>query len=114
VRGTPDATVRENDIDGAAPEDFYSTTNHRTEVRVGGQWVEVAGQRMDAAVVLDANGARCVKLRDLRQGDRIVCGMQGVRVMPDLQQRDKPSFGFMSNEVSSERRVEVAVGRVAG
>ncbi len=113
VRDTPDAVVRENDIAGAAPEDFYSTTNHRTEVRLDGEWVPVREQRMDAAIVLDGGGARCVKLRDLRAGDRIVCGMQGVRVMPDLQQRDKPSFGFMSNEVSSERRVEVAVGRVA-
>jgi len=40
--------------------------------------------------------------------------MQGVRVSPDVQSRDKPSFGFMSNEVSSERRVETAVARVAG
>jgi lysine-ketoglutarate reductase/saccharopine dehydrogenase-like protein (TIGR00300 family) len=39
--------------------------------------------------------------------------MHGVRVMPDVQQRDRPSFGFMSNEVSSERRVETAVARVA-
>ena len=113
VRDTPDAVVRENDIDGAAPEDFYSTTNHRTEVRAGGRWLAVARQRMDAAIVIDDRGARCVKLRDLLAGDRVLCGMQGVRVMPDLQQRDKPSFGFMSNEVSSERRVEVAVARVA-
>jgi lysine-ketoglutarate reductase/saccharopine dehydrogenase-like protein (TIGR00300 family) len=113
VHGTPDALIRENDIAGAAPEDFYSTTNHRTEVRLGGQWTIVQDQRMDAAVVLGDGQARCVKLRDLRQGDRIVCGMQGVRVIPDVQQRDKPSFGFMSNEVSSERRVEVAVARVA-
>lgn len=112
VHGTPDALVRENDIAGAAPEDFYSTTNHRTEVRIAGQWVAARDQRMDAALVLDAEGARCVKLRDLQVGDRVVCGMQGVRVIPDLQQRDRPSFGFMSNEVSSERRVEVAVRRV--
>jgi lysine-ketoglutarate reductase/saccharopine dehydrogenase-like protein (TIGR00300 family) len=39
--------------------------------------------------------------------------MQGIRVQPDLQSRDKPTFGFMSNEVSSERRVETAVARVA-
>jgi lysine-ketoglutarate reductase/saccharopine dehydrogenase-like protein (TIGR00300 family) len=56
----------------------------------------------------------CRKLRDVRKGDLVVCGMQGVRVSPDVQSRDKPSFGFMSNEVSSERRVETAVGRVAG
>ncbi|MFP5378218.1 MAG: TIGR00300 family protein, partial [Vicinamibacteria bacterium] len=113
VHGTPDATLRDNDIDGAAPEDFYSTTNHRTEVRLDGRWVAVDQQRMDAAVVVDGGRARCVKLRDLRRGDRVVCGMQGVRVHPDVQERDKPSFGFMSNEVSSERRVEVAVARVA-
>ncbi|MBA3887923.1 MAG: TIGR00300 family protein [Acidobacteria bacterium] len=113
VHGTPDATLRENDIDGAAPEDFYSTTNHRTDVRLDGRWVPVDDQRMDAAIVVESGGVRCVKLRDLRARDRIVCGMQGVRVIPDLQQRDRPSFGFMSNEVSSERRVEVAVRRVA-
>jgi lysine-ketoglutarate reductase/saccharopine dehydrogenase-like protein (TIGR00300 family) len=39
--------------------------------------------------------------------------MQGVRVSPDVQSRDKPSFGFMSNEVSSERRVETSVAKVA-
>lgn len=113
VHGTPDATLRDNDIDGAAPEDFYSTTNHRTEVRLDGCWIAVDQQRMDAAIVVAEGRARCVKLRDLRRGDRVVCGMQGVRVHPDVQERDRPSFGFMSNEVSSERRVEVAVGRVA-
>lgn len=113
VHGTPDATLRENDIDGAAPEDFYSTTNHRTDVRLDGRWVPVDDQRMDAVIVVESGRVRCVKLRDLRARDRIVCGMLGVRVIPDLQQRDRPSFGFMSNEVSSERRVEVAVRRVA-
>jgi lysine-ketoglutarate reductase/saccharopine dehydrogenase-like protein (TIGR00300 family) len=39
--------------------------------------------------------------------------MHGVHVMPDVQSRTRPSFGFMSNDVSSERRVETAVGRVA-
>src|SRR5690349_17278444 len=28
-----DALTRAADLDGCAPEDFYSTTNHRTEVR---------------------------------------------------------------------------------
>ena len=36
VQGAPDAMLRVNDIDGAAPEDFYSTTNHRTQVLLGG------------------------------------------------------------------------------
>ena len=110
----PDVVLRENDIAGAAPEDFYSTTNHRTQVKLAGTWVTVEQQRMDAAIVVDPAGVPvCRKIRDLQQGDRVVCGMQGVRVQPDLQARDKPSFGFMSNDVSSERRVEVAVERVA-
>lgn len=113
VQGAPDAIVRVNDIDGAAPEDFYSTTNHRTEVLIGGRWTVVQRQRMDAAIVLDGDRLECRKLRSVKKGDRVVCGMQGIRVRPDLQGRDKPTFGFMSNDVSSERRVEVAVARVA-
>jgi len=113
VKGAPDAVVRVNDIDGAAPVDFYSTTNHLTQVLIGGQWMTAAEQRMDAALVVDGTRVVCRKLRDLKAGDRVVCGMQGIRVKPDLQDRDKPTFGFMSNDVSSERRVEVAVGRVA-
>ena len=114
VHDTADALLRPADIDGAAPEDFYSTTNHRTEVRIDGDWVAVEQQRMDAAVVVNDGRAACRKIRDLVRGDRVVCGMHGVRVMPDVQSRDKPTFGFMSNEVSSERRVETAVARVAG
>ena len=113
VKGAPDAIVRVNDIDGAAPIDFYSTTNHLTQVLIGGQWVTAESQRMDAGIIVDGARAICRKLRDLRAGDRVVCGMQGIRVKPDLQDRDKPTFGFMSNDVSSERRVEVAVARVA-
>lgn len=113
VEGAPDAVVRENDIAGAAPVDFYSTTNHLTQVLLRGEWVTVESQRMDAAIVVEGRRASARKLRDLRVGDQVVCGMQGVRVKPDLQDRDKPTFGFMSNDVSSERRVEVAVGRVA-
>jgi lysine-ketoglutarate reductase/saccharopine dehydrogenase-like protein (TIGR00300 family) len=114
VKGAPDAIVRENDIAGAAPLDFYSTTNHHTQVLLGGQWVTVEKQRMDAAIVVEHGRPSCRKLRDLAAGDRVVCGMQGIRVKPDLQERDKPTFSFMSNDVSSERRVEVAVARVAG
>jgi lysine-ketoglutarate reductase/saccharopine dehydrogenase-like protein (TIGR00300 family) len=113
VPGEPDALVREADLDGAAPEDFYSTTNHRTSVHVAGRWVNVERQRMDAAIVVEKGRAFCRKLRDVRRGDLIVCGMQGIRVQPEMQGRDKPTFGFMSNEVSSERRVEVTVARVA-
>ncbi len=113
VKDSPNALLRPADMDGAAPLDFYSTTNHRTAVFLGGQWVVAANQRMDAVLVVDNGKVSCKKLRSIRKGDLIVCGMQGIRVTPDVQQRDKPTFGFMSNEVSSERRVETTVRRVA-
>ena len=112
VHQVSDVLLRAADIDGAAPDDFYSTTNHRTEVHLHGRWTPVQQQRMDAAIVVTDDVATCRKLRDIQSGDQIVCGMTGVRVLPDIQSRDKPTFGFMSNEVSSERRVETAVTRV--
>jgi lysine-ketoglutarate reductase/saccharopine dehydrogenase-like protein (TIGR00300 family) len=113
VKDSPNALLRPADMDGAAPIDFYSTTNHRTSVFLDGQWVVAANQRMDAVLVVEGGTVSCKKLRSIRKGDLIVCGMQGIRVAPDVQQRDKPTFGFMSNEVSSERRVETTVKRVA-
>jgi lysine-ketoglutarate reductase/saccharopine dehydrogenase-like protein (TIGR00300 family) len=120
VQKIQDVLLRAADLDGAAPEDFYSTTNHRTDVHLHGRWVRVGQQRMDAAIVVfdgsQSGGepvANCRKLREIRRGNLVVCGMSGVRVLPDIQARDKPTFGFMSNEVSSERRVETAVVRVA-
>ncbi len=108
-----DAVLRECDRDGCAPEDFYSSTNHRTEVRLHGQWIRVARQRMDAAIVVRDGAAECVKLRDLRHGNAVVCGFAGLRVLPDFKERERSGFGFMSSEVSSERRVELAASRVA-
>src|SRR5205823_796705 len=35
------------DIEGAFPEGFYSSTNQRTEVRIGTRWIDVADQEMD-------------------------------------------------------------------
>ena len=53
-----DATLKPAIEDRVAPDDFYSTTNHRTYVRVGGEWVEVAKQRMDAMVIVREEGRR--------------------------------------------------------
>jgi lysine-ketoglutarate reductase/saccharopine dehydrogenase-like protein (TIGR00300 family) len=108
-----DAVTRPADRDGCAPVDFYSSTNHETHVRIGGAWITVEQQRMDAAVVIEGGRASCRKLRDLRAGDAVVCGVDGIRVVPMFQERDRSGFAFMTNEVSSERRVELAVARVA-
>jgi len=108
-----DAVLREVERDCCAPEDFYSTTNHRTQVRVGRRWLDVEHQRMDALIAIDKGHAACRKLRDLRQGDRVVCGQHGIRVVPESKERDRLSFAFMTNGISSERQVETAVRQTA-
>jgi lysine-ketoglutarate reductase/saccharopine dehydrogenase-like protein (TIGR00300 family) len=108
-----DADVRPAEKDRCVPDDFYSTTNHRTQVRLQGRWVDVDKQRMDAVIVVDGNHAACRKLRDVKSGELVVCGHAGIRVTPEFKERDRLGFAFMSNHVSSERRVEGSVARIA-
>ncbi len=110
---TGDAALEPVERDCCAPEDFYSTTNHRTLVRAGGKWVEAANQRMDAMIVVRDGTATCRRLRDLKKGDRVVVGMRGIRVVPETKERDRLSFAFMSNEISSERQLTTAVRQIA-
>jgi lysine-ketoglutarate reductase/saccharopine dehydrogenase-like protein (TIGR00300 family) len=104
-----DADVKQAECDRCAPEDFYSTTNQRTLVRAKSQWIEVENQRMDGMIVLEDGRAFCRRLRDIKAGDMVVVGMKGIRVVPEAKERDRDSFAFMSNEISSERQVETAV-----
>ena len=41
---------------GPFPRAFYSTTNQRTQVRLGGRWIDVQDQEMDCGIVLDPAG----------------------------------------------------------
>jgi lysine-ketoglutarate reductase/saccharopine dehydrogenase-like protein (TIGR00300 family) len=108
-----DAEFRPAERDRCAPEDFYSTTNHRTFVRRHGQWHEVRNQRMDALVVWADGTPVCRRLRDLRAGEEVVVGMRGLRVVPESKERDRQAFAFMANGISSERQVETAVRQTA-
>ncbi len=108
-----DAELRVAEKDCCAPEDFYSSTNQKTQVRVRGQWLEAKNQRMDAMVVVRDGVAICRRLRDIKAGDPVVVGMKGIRVVPEAKERDRLAFAFMSNEISSERQVETAVAQTA-
>ena len=110
---TGDAALQTVERDRCAPEEFYSTTNHRTLVRHAGEWVEVENQRMDGMLVVRDGHAVCRRLRDLRAGDQVVVGMHGIRVVPEAKERDRDSFAFMSNEISSERQLKTAVRQIA-
>jgi lysine-ketoglutarate reductase/saccharopine dehydrogenase-like protein (TIGR00300 family) len=104
-----EAEVKPAACDQCAPEDFYSTTNQKTLVRHNSQWLEVQNQRMDGMIVLIDGVAWCRRLRDIRANDQVVVGMKGIRVVPEAKERDRHAFAFMSNEISSERQVEMAV-----
>ncbi|MFN0149501.1 MAG: TIGR00300 family protein [bacterium] len=115
IQGDAPVTLKPSAGDRTVPDDFYSTTNHRSEVRVESGWIPVENQRMDACLVVDpaAPRARCVKLRDIKKGDLVVCGGTGVRVHPHFKAREAQDFVFMANDVSSERRVERMVVAIA-
>src|ERR1051325_2775476 len=68
---------------------------------------------MDAVIVVTEGRPACRKLRDVTAGESIVCGHEGIRVTPEFRERDRLGFAFMSNDCSSERRVEGSVARIA-
>ncbi len=113
-------------MDGVAPDDFYVTTIYPTEVRLDGQWVRIAGQRMDGCIVIDdtdpARPTATVRLmRDLRRGDRVIVGIDGIQTVRKSESRDErgiggapaAEFAFMGAGVSSERKIELVVREIA-
>ncbi len=111
---TENAALEKVTQDGVAPGNFYSTTIYATQVRVNGDWIDVADQRMDGVVVVSGGAARCSLLRDLKKGDMVVTGGEGIRTMrAPARYGDHEQFGFMASSISSERRVEIAVDKIA-
>jgi lysine-ketoglutarate reductase/saccharopine dehydrogenase-like protein (TIGR00300 family) len=112
---TQDCRFELADIDGAFPEGFYSTTNYRTQVRLGGEWVEVEDQEMDCGILLDPNdkAARCIAMVHVRKGDPIAVGRHGLRVFPSEVAPRQSLFEFMSSAVSSEKPKGVTVREIA-
>src|SRR5262249_24191751 len=103
------------DMNGAFPEGFYSTTNYRTQIRVNGEWIDVEDQEMDCGILVDQEGtsARCIPMTDVRVGDRIVVGRQGLRVFPAETSARSNVFEFMASPVSSEKPKGVTVREIA-
>ncbi len=114
--------VREQDVKterveqaGVLPDDFYSTTNLPTQVRLNGRWVDVERIEMDVAIVVDRQAERavCVPMHEVQVGDEVVVGHSGIQVMPLERARHREFFAFMQSEVSSERTKVLAIQEVA-
>ena len=110
-----DCQLAAADIAGAFPEGFYSTTNQRTEIRLGGRWIPVQEQEMDCGILVDSERgtARCIPMTEVALGDWIVLGHAGVRVFPEERMRKVQDFEFMASEVSTEKPKQVAIRQIA-
>lgn len=101
--------------DGALPDDFYSTTNLPTQVRLNGHWVDVHGTEMDLAIVIDrANQtAQMLPMAEVKQGDLVAINHEGIRVIPFQRSRERERFSFMASDVSSEKPKRLVIEEIA-
>jgi len=76
--------LEEAPADMVLPDEFYSTTNNRTLIYINGKWIEVEDIMMDKCIVYDpkSNRAYCKAIREVKKGDLIVVGEQGIKVIP--------------------------------
>ena len=123
-----DARLEPAPTNRVVPHGFYSTTNHPTQIRIGGEWVEVENIEMDCAVVVEAvspdgedpseaNEVRAYTetLNGIEAGDMVVTGQSGIRVQPPERPRGQEgAFGFMQGGVSAERPSESTIEQIAG
>ena len=96
------------------PENFYSTTNNHTQVFYNKRWIQVDNMMMDKCIVIKSNKAQCVPVRDVKKGDKIIIGEDGVKVTPPERPREGMNiFQFMGSGSSSERPTQHIARKVA-
>ena len=103
--------------DGVFPDNFYSSTNLDTFVKIRGSWIPVDDIEMDCGIVVDFSGvsptARCVPIGSIKKGDNVIVGGKGIKVIPLEKSRKREVFSFMGSAVSSERPKILALANIA-
>src|SRR4051794_31013341 len=108
------AHLRACERDGVFPDDFYSTTNLETVVRLDGEWVPVEQPEMDCGLVVEGRRVHTVPVSDVKAGQQVVCGASGVKVvLPPREHSANDAFEFMSSSVSSEKPQALLVRQIA-
>ncbi len=96
------------------PDNFYSTTNNHTLIFLKGKWINVDNMMMDKCIVVKSNKAKCTPIRDVKKGDKIVVGEEGIRIIPPKRPREGMNvFQFMGGSSSSERPTQHIAKKVA-
>ncbi len=113
----PNATFAVATADGVLPDDFFSTSNLPTYVRIDGAWRLPQRPRMDSAIVLDPDGTlHVLEGRYVKAGQKVATGFaedgsEGIYVngggfLGDSADASGEEFQFMSSQVSREKPVD--------
>jgi len=108
-----DCNFVETQRDGLLPDDFYSTTNFDTFVKVKGEWFPVTNQKMDSVIVWEDGYATTKKISEVKKGDWIATGRKGIRVRPQERSREYSVFDFMSNDLTAEVNKSLLIAEIA-
>jgi lysine-ketoglutarate reductase/saccharopine dehydrogenase-like protein (TIGR00300 family) len=113
LKAAPDARFAAAPSDGVFPENFFSSTNLPTYVKVKGQWKTIREPRMDAGLLLDEHGDIWAREgRRIRKGQLVAIGTaedgtEGIFVHSAPFFGDaEGGFNFMSSEVSREKPID--------
>jgi lysine-ketoglutarate reductase/saccharopine dehydrogenase-like protein (TIGR00300 family) len=96
------------------PDNFYSTTNNHTSIYHNNKWIKVDNMMMDKCIIVKGNKASCVPIREVRKGDKVVVGEDGIKVStPERPREGMNVFQFMGSGSSSERPTQHIARKVA-
>ena len=117
-RSAPEARFEPAPADGVFPENYFSTTNLPTYVKLGDRWVLPDTPRMDSAIVqVDGGGLRVLEGRFVKKGQPVAIGLaedgsEGIYVdgtgllLAAAEEAGENDFKFMSSDVSREKPVD--------
>jgi lysine-ketoglutarate reductase/saccharopine dehydrogenase-like protein (TIGR00300 family) len=110
-----EASLAPAPMNGVLPDEFYVTSNLDTAIYLDGRWLTVRNPEMDSGIRIDRSKRRAatVKMAQVKRGDLVVIGHQGVRTVEVERPRTLEGFEFMTSEVSTEKPKGVLIKTVA-
>ena len=107
-------TLKKAPKNNVMPDNFYSTTNNHTHIFHKGKWISVENMMMDKCIVVKDSRAFCIPVRDIKKGDQIIVGEDGIKITPPERPREGVNvFEFMGSSSSSERPTQHIAKQVA-
>lgn len=110
-----EASLAKAKKDGVFPDNFHITTNLPTKVLISGKWLTVKNICMDSGIKIsdEFRDAHCIKMNEVKKGDLIITGHEGVSVTAPKRIRHSGIFEFMGSTVSPEKSKWLAIKHIA-